>query len=460
MKKRMVLLVAGCTAAVGLFAGEPLGVAYEGQWNAALNAAIDARIERHRKGDAEVAGFAPGETVKVDQISSAFQFGVNIFNFDQFGDDVENARYRAAITNLFNAATVGFYWKNFEPQRGRPRYVGGEHDTLAFWRSVRSNPWPYNEWRRPAPDKVLAFLHEHGLSVHGHVLIYPQYHPQWLQQFASKEEIADLYRRRIEDFAAYYGDTIAQWDVVNESVNRQSTPENVNDDVFWNNPKLNIPPDMTYRCYTWARPAFPANVKLAINDSWRTIYVPFIRKLQSRGAPIDVTGIQMHLFTPAVALKIARGEPCSHNNTSWAPADQLKMFAELDRPGLPIHVSEITIPSPRGQKGVTDAEADAIQARMMRDNYRLWFSWPSVYRITYWNLVDDCGAPGERMSSGLFNRDLTIKPAGETLRRLVHEEWATHLTVQADAKGVVRFRGFKGAYTLTGGQATRVVRVR
>ena len=114
-----------------------------------------------------------------------------------------------------------------------------------------------------------------------------------------------------------------------------------------------------------------------------------------------------------------------------------------------IHISEVTIPSPRGLAGLTDAEADAIQARVARAYYRLWFSWPSVERITYWNLVDGLGAKNERMSSGWYNRDMTKKAVWHAMDQLFNHEWRTRLTAKADASGRLSFRGFKGRYRLT-----------
>ena len=121
---------------------------------------------------------------------------------------------------------------------------------------------------------------------------------------------------------------------------------------------------------------------------------------------------------------------------------------EIDRCGRPVHISEITIPEPRGCGGLTVEQAQAVQARLVRDNFRLWFSWPSVYRISYWNLVDGIG--GEILFSGFYNRDMTKKPAYGALHDLVNHEWRTHVTMKADASGRISFRGFKGSYWLRG----------
>jgi len=69
--------------------------------------------------------------------------------------------------------------------------------------------------------------------------------------------------------------------------------------------------------------------------------------------------------------------------------------------------------------------------------------------ITWWNVVDDCGAPGEPSVSGLFSRDMEPKPAYHILNGLINDEWKTRTTVRAGKDGMVEFRGFRGAYRLS-----------
>jgi hypothetical protein len=66
--------------------------------------------------------------------------------------------------------------------------------------------------------------------------------------------------------------------------------------------------------------------------------------------------------------------------------------------------------------------------------------------ITWWNVVDDCGAPGEPSVSGLFSRDMQPKPAYFALDKLINGEWKTRLTLTAGEGGRLAFRGFKGKY--------------
>ena len=452
--KRLIVSALGATLSVPLLptnaassADVPAG--YAKQWNASVNRGIDERIEKYRKADAVIEGLPAGATVKVEQLSHAFQFGSHIFNFDQLGRDDWNAQYRATFTNLWNAATVSFYWDRMEVREGEIRYKAGPRDTAEFWKSVKDestkDKWEkYPEYRRPAPDMVLDFLDAHGISAHGHLMIYPVFVAPWMTNGVDKAGLAKRYERRIRQLGEHYGARLDQWDVVNETVDRScSMAGPYHDKVVWGRPNHLVPDDYTFRCHQWADEAFPKSVNLEINDSWRPIYVPFIQSLIDRGAKIDVVGLQMHIFKAQHAAAIARGERCVANGTLWDPESQFQMLWALDTLKRPIHISEITIPAPDDTP-----EGEEIQARMMRDNYRLWFSWPTVYRITYWNLVDHT-YHNENLASGLYTFEMRKKKAYYALDRLINHEWKTNLAAVADPTGTVRFRGFKGRYRLS-----------
>ena len=443
----------------GLGRGGPLAVpqiecqekvpdGYRRQWNDRVNAEIDARIEKYRKADATVGGFAPGTSVRIEQVSHAFRFGAHIFNFDQLGRDDWNDRYKALYTNLFNAATVAFYWRDYEPEEGRIRFADGPCDGAAFWNrhadlSAREKADLTPVWRRPAPDPIVAFCRANGVSMHGHAIVYGAVHPAWATNLPPERLEAAL-DRRVRSLAEHYGDVIGQWDAVNESVNTK-----VPTDFGKWGARAPLPDDYTFATFARANRAFPSSVRFAVNDAGviRKPYVPFVRSLLDRGADIDIVGVQMHIFKEDEVRKVAAGEPCQPNMTDWAPADQVAALTMLDSLKRPLHISEVTIPSPDD----TD-EGYALQARLARDNYRLWFSWPSVERITWWNVVDHTYWK-ENLSSGLFTKDMRPKPVYFALDRLINCEWKTRLMVTADENGKVSFRGFRGSYRVTGRDA-------
>ena len=105
-----------------------------------------------------------------------------------------------------------------------------------------------------------------------------------------------------------------------------------------------------------------------------------------------------------------------------------------------------------------------VQAIITRNLYRAWFSVEKMNGITWWNVVDDCGAPGEPSISGLFTRDMRPKTAYFALDDLFNREWRTNTKVKAEGEGEqrkVKFRGFRGRYRLswTGADGQAVVKL-
>ena len=77
----------------------------------------------------------------------------------------------------------------------------------------------------------------------------------------------------------------------------------------------------------------------------------------------------------------------------------------------------------------------------------MWFSFPQMAAITWWNLVDGCGLAGEPTTSGICTRQLEKKPAYHALDRLINHEWKTTIVEKAEEKRFkYQFRGFKGRY--------------
>ena len=122
------IVFAGCFAGALVVAANGARIecsaadAYDSLWNAEVQKRIDERIERCRKADGRFEVSAPdGTEVWVEQVSHAFQFGSHIFNFDQLGRDDWNDIYKATFTNLWNSATLPFYWNSGEFWGRTPR---------------------------------------------------------------------------------------------------------------------------------------------------------------------------------------------------------------------------------------------------------------------------------------------------------------------------------------------------
>ncbi|MDR1280622.1 MAG: endo-1,4-beta-xylanase [Opitutaceae bacterium] len=419
--------------------------AYRALWaDPELNARIDADIARHRQSPLRLRVLdakgkpVSGVWISSEQTAADFHFGANIYMLGGYPAPEFNARYEEAFLGLFNAATVPFYWRGLEPERGHPRYAADS----AFVS------------RRPPPDAVIDFCERHGLRMHGHPLVWDFFKwsaPDWLSHDpADADDNARQWEAHVREIAARYSGRIHRWDGLNESLcsvdpEGRVAPRGRAD----RGDSCAMPSNHERLAFEWAASAFPPGTRFDINEIpfvWfdgtdgvsLSRYRTQIRRLLNEGAPIGGIGLQFHYFSVGSVRRILAGEQAR-------PRELLHALDTLAPLGLPIHVSEITLPAP-----VNNANGQAAQAEAARNFYRLWFSHPAVDGITWWNVADGGAAPGEgHVASGLLNSDLTTKPAYHALRALIHEEWRSRNTGETDADGRHVFRGFHGHYRIT-----------
>ncbi len=389
-----------------------------------LVARINAGIETGRKGAATLrfvdAQGKPvtGVKVEIEQTSHKFLFGANLFMLGGFDTDEENRRWEERFLGLFNYGTAPFYWPTLEPTRGQPRFAV-------------DSPKIY---RRPPPDLAVKFAREKGITLKGHPLVYDQTQnlglPAWVPQ--DPDEVDQAIRSRMEQIAARYRDSIRVWDVFNEVLSRPGRVQ------------VPMPFDIVYRSHLNAARLFPLDVKLSVNEGDNRVwtepqvetshYYLLIQSLRLRGARVDAIGMQCHLWGDTLS-RLLKGEQFRPLDMMW----NLDRYADFH---LPIHVTEITIPTPPDSAG-----GEATQAEVTRNLYRLLFSHPSVEAITWWNFADGTAFGDEnKYRAGLVRQDLSPKPSYEALRKLIHEEWHTRMEVNSGTSSEIRFRGFYGNY--------------
>ena len=358
--------------------------------------------------------------IKVEQTRQEFLFGANIFMLGGFPTPEENRKFEKTYTSIFNYATVPFYWSDLEPEAGKPRF---SKDSPAIY-------------RRPPPDSVIEFCQQQGMEMKGHPLVWHQWYPKWRPENPLEAMLRN--EQRITEIAARYGHLIKRWEVVNEPCERHLYAEK------W----FNLPENYVFRSFDKAAKCFPASDRLALNEattfSWvkfdgvESPYYRLIRELLDRGARVEEIGMQMHFFSEKAWQPVLAGQ-------QFAPADQFKVLDRYSDFGLPLAITEITLPTlPNTPAG------EQMQAKVARNFYRLWFSHPHVVAISWWNLVDATAAKGEdKMLAGLVHRDFTPKLAYKALDQLINHDWKTKFETNSAVNDKVAFRGFHGVYTVT-----------
>lgn len=382
----------------------------------------DSRIEQYRKGDltlrlvgADGLPIGKGSLVEIEQVRHQFLFGANLSRFKKSKTAAANAAYEQHFAELFNYATLFFFWKFCEPRPGKLTYK-----TL---------------------NGMVAWCRVHGIKATGHPLCWNTYEPKWLPKDPLKTH--RLLMERIAREIKRFKNDIAIWYVVNEMTNydeasrlkfgRQSTRaiQAVGAEQH------------TRQAFEIARATDP-RATLIINDYNLTeAYADKVlaKLVDKQGKPLyDAIGIQAHQHAQV-----------------WTPKETWDNCERFARFGKPLHISEVTITSGKlgwnltaqdpNFKWESTPEGEKRQAEQVARFYTILFSHPAVEAISWWDFTDENA--WTHAPAGLLRADMTPKPAYTELMKLIKGKWWTRCQQAAQKDGIVQFRGFFGDYRIT-----------
>ncbi|MBU9710199.1 endo-1,4-beta-xylanase [Evansella tamaricis] len=361
-----------------------------------------------------------GKEVVVKQTNHQFLFGCGIFDvIDVANKNVPADRlaFQEEKLNLFldvfNQATLPFYWALFEPEKGKPRTK--EVMAAAQW------------------------LKERNISVKGHPLCWHTLTAPWLLEM-SNDEILKAQFERIERDVTDFKGLIDTWDVINEVVIMPIFDK-------YDNGITRISQDLgrvgiIKEMFSKTR-EFNPNATLLLNDFNTSInYEILIDGCLNAGISIDAIGIQSH-----------------QHQGYWGQEKLEEVLDRFSHFGLPIHFTENTLTSghlmPAEIVDLNDyqipewpstPEFEERQAKEVEEMYSILFKHPLVEAITTWSFSDDgawLGAP-----AGFVRRDNSPKPAYDVLKKLIKGDWSTEVTATTDGDGRLSVEGFLGEYDL------------
>lgn len=317
--------------------------------------------------------------------------------------------------DVFNMATLPFYWRHFEPAPGHPE-----------------------------TDRLMAtarWFTEKGVTVKGHPLLWHTLAPQWLMDL-DDATVESTIRDRITRDVTQFAGVIDLWDAINEVVILPVFTAEDNAVTRLAQKKGRV--EMVRLAFDTAQAANP-NGRFVLNDfDLSEDYEHLIEDCLAAGIRIDAIGLQTHMhqgFRGAEEI--------------W---DRMERFSRF---GLPLQLTETTLVSgdlmPPHIVDLNDyvvddwpttPQGEARQAQNLIDHYTAVFSHPATESLTYWGITDHgawLGAP-----CGLLRKDGTAKPGYDAIHDLITRQWTTPTTTQhTSTDGGVDITGFAGTYRIT-----------
>ncbi len=387
---------------------------------------VDQAIKENRSAEATLRIVGPDgaplaqQAVEVEQRKHKFLFGCIGFDIIPLASgELEGAekayaeRYGQILIDLYNQITLPFYWRGFEPERGKP-------DTERLLKTAR-------------------WFADRGCLVKGHPLCWHTLTAPWLLDMSNEEivrEQAARIRRDVADFAG----VIDTWDVINEVVIMPifEKEENGITRIAQQLGRIGI----VRTVFEAARETNP-DATLLINDfDLSTAYEILIEGCLEAGIEIDVIGIQSHM-----------------HQGYWGLEKTQQILERYDHFGLPLHFTEVSLVSGelmppeivdlndhKVDEWPTTPEGEQRQAEEVVEFYKTLLANPRVEAITNWGVRDGGWL---KAPSGYVREDLSRKPAYDALMNLVKGEWwLAPTTMATDAEGKVRFNGWLGDYVV------------
>lgn len=154
-------------------------------------------------------------------------------------------------------------------------------------------------------DRIVDWVVRNGFRARASHLLWGEYHtiPDWLLNGNfSRDEYIQILHEHISTVVGHYKGRVTEWSIANEVASRSFQPGS----DFWAD---KIGADYVEMAFRWAREADPTGTLIFNDNDNHSLTDPTIGAvaskmldmlsgLKGKGVPIDVVGMQMHLFLP------------------------------------------------------------------------------------------------------------------------------------------------------------------
>ncbi|ELZ00744.1 endo-1,4-beta-xylanase [Natrialba aegyptia] len=365
---------------------------------------------------------------------------------DENGDPISNADVEVEMTEhdfgWGTAVKVGDLLDNFGEGSQYHRHLRELFNTAVL---ENGHKWAIWEDNRQRADEAVNWLDQNGFRIRGHTCLYGVEYaiPSDVQTAADNgdgQTVRDRTMQQIEDIITHYGETIQEWDVVNEAVHRGHLQEGVYPhDIDASDPMSSQRSPWTTQLladwYAQAESVVDQNgldVEIGTNDfntlTWdQDPYYEQVQFLSNQGIDLDFIGHQAHIG------------PTNVDGQEWDYGTVNQVFDQYA--SLPA-TQRITEYDMAGDSW----NGHQQRADVMRAFLKTAYGHPDVEDFVIWGMWDDAHWQGE---APFFEEDWTEKPALDVWRSLLFDEWWTSESGSTDGSGTYVVDAFLGDHTVT-----------
>ena len=264
--------------------------------------------------------------------------------------------------------------------------------------------------------RTINFVRKNNMHFRAHALLWDSmtHMPSSVNENTSEEELSEMLKSYASRILYNYGDTITEFDVLNEPLNNH---------LFMDKYGTDFVADL----FKTVKDINP-NVRLFINEigaggTSTEKLCKLINELQAKGAPVEGLGLQNHTYSMVYPQTLYNQLDDLTENLKYAS------ITEYD------YIS-----------GLSDSvEALKCEADYLRDSIILAYSHPKVTGFTMWGFGDFCHWRG---NAPLYFTTYAPKPALDEWNKYVWGEWFTHEKAKTGADGKATIRGHRGDYDI------------
>jgi len=382
---------------------------------------------------------APWRTEASQRIEEIRKADLTVNVEDQDGKPIENAQVKIIMQEhefKFGSAfvTCRFQGNRCYDQTYVDKIFDLDGNGHGFNAGVTENALKWDGWEEQwigTPNETveaIKYLNSNGVRMRGHTLIWPGFDnmPEDIRQNSNNlDYLRSRIQERIEMMINHpeLTNIIREWDVLNEITQNRSLEES-----FQSDPNFTSGREIYIEILEKVREIDP-DLDLYINDyvvlsgggsssSVVNRYIEYLDEIFNSEEPFDGIGFQAHIgSTPTSILKAK------------------EVFDQFyERYDKPLSITEYDI---------SDLVDPDVQARYLSDFLTLTFSHPSMEAFIMWGFWDGNHWKG---NAPMFDIDWNLKPSGQAFIDKVFNEWWTIDSLNTDAEGISKFRGYKGRY--------------